>query len=105
MDTKISRLTKKKYVYQGYVHVKVGKKYVLEHRLVMEKKLGRKLERWEVVHHMNHDRSDNRPKNLMVLHWSDHSTLSRTKDPKAVPKVKTMQWHYPDPERVHNPGQ
>jgi hypothetical protein len=63
---------------RGYVRVTVpwaehGWEY--EHRLIMERVLGRRLGSTESVHHKNERKDDNRLANLEVIALSDHVAM------------------------------
>ncbi len=49
---------------RGYVFLNKFKNY--EHKIIMEKHLGRKLTSLEQIHHRNKNKSDNRLKNLIL---------------------------------------
>lgn len=68
---------------KGYVkvlrpnHPKSIKGYIYEHRAVVEDYLGRYLENWETVHHINEIKIDNRLDNLFLCTVGEHSAIHR----------------------------
>ena len=60
------------YIYSPDHPNRTKAKYVCEHRLVMEKQLGRLLGKEELIHHINGIKTDNRLENLMLVDNFNH---------------------------------
>lgn len=73
-----------------------GHKYVAEHRLVMEKKISRYLLPGEVVHHLNGDKRDNNPDNLVLFSRNAEHLHKELwgKIPNWSPEAKEKQQAY-----------
>ena len=75
---KVSRGYKFIAVPEGSPHRRDRDGYVAEHRIVASEMIGRALTREEEVHHLNFDKMDNRPENLMILgDGADHTRFHK----------------------------
>lgn len=70
----ISNIGKKYYRDEnGYIRFSDSDR--LLHRYIASKKIGRKLKRWEVVHHFDGKKCNNNPQNLHVCTQEEHERI------------------------------
>ena len=82
---------------------KGGGPRVNEHRLIAERLLGRPLGAKEVVHHINHNHTDNRPENLLVFASSgDHTRLHlKGQSPSPAARSARIEAYRRDPSCLY----
>ena len=59
----------------GYKVVYRNKMRIFEHRAIMESHLGRFLRKEEIIHHINHNKLDNRIENLQITSKQEHTKI------------------------------
>jgi hypothetical protein len=82
---------------KGYVEVKCGRTWVLEHRIVVENYIGRKLDSKEAIHHIDHNRRNNNIENLMLFktqkdHKSFENKILQFGKTKPILKQISERW-------------
>lgn len=94
---------------KGYVrmlmpdHPSNVKGYIYEHRIVVEKILGRYLQSWETVHHINEIKIDNRIDNLFLTTFAEHSAIHRTGKVVSLERKAELRKNIRDKRKANGP--
>lgn len=78
----------KREVYGGYIEIKTPEGWAREHVYEIEKKIGRKLGKNEIVHHVDGNKKNNEISNLILMTNGEHSSF-HNKNRKV--SIKTRQ--------------
>lgn len=80
--------TNKKGYVEGRVWVDGKRRRYKFHRWIMEQFIGRELEPFEDVHHLNDNKLDNRLENLEIIEHGKHTTLHNLRGKKPGGRFK-----------------
>jgi hypothetical protein len=78
----------------GYYLDTITGRYI--HRIIAEKKFGRRLKKFEVVHHIDGNKLNNDPRNLFVCYWEFHDQIHEDE------VTKENFWNYVNEKRYLN---
>ena len=109
----MAKITKRALTVDGYVevyapgHPRAIRSYIKEHILVMEEALCRYILPTEVIHHIDNDKTNNHPSNLMLFTSNGEHIMYHTKL-RAFDACGNYNWikchhckNYDDPKNLH----
>lgn len=64
---RVMRYQSTRRIHNGYIQIKIGLKWIFDHRLAVENFIGRELTPEEVVHHIDFNKKNNSISNLMLF--------------------------------------
>src|SRR3990167_95090 len=77
---KVGRFTKE----EGYKMIRIGNKYIYEHIWIWQTHKG-EIPKGFIIHHINHDKGDNRINNLACMSQSEHMKLHQRERKEVIP--------------------
>lgn len=77
-------------------HLAYSSGYVPEHRLVWEQANGKRLDKNQVVHHIDGNPSNNDPANLIALTNKEHAILHREQDGHRLSEKQKRRYSNPE---------